>query len=188
MTGRFFGGERSLYASGRRVLMISLAASVLGILFNAVSPRGIDLLGPVPHRDKMGIEELKLGEARALHEARKGVFVDARSAEEFGAGHIPGALLLPEDDFDETVSSWKGLISPETLLITYCSGGGCNSSRDVAQLLKEAGYSRVKVFYGGWEEWKKAGYPVETGERTRSKARDGLELRSNRERLETGGG
>ena len=186
--GRFSVDARALYAAVRRGLMISLAAAVLGVLFNAVSPRGIGLLGPVPHRDKLGIKEVGLKQAWTLYEKRKGVFVDARSAEEFGAGHIPGALLLPEDDFDQAVSSWKRLIPPDTLLITYCSGGGCNSSRDVAQLLREAGYSRVEVFYGGWEEWKSAGYPVEKGAQTMSNSTEELEVHSDRQGLRTGGG
>jgi rhodanese-related sulfurtransferase len=142
-------------------VIICLAGAILGVLFNALSPGGIGLLGPVPHREAKGIGELELEEAWALHQKGTGVFVDARSAKEFAAGHIPGALLLPLDDFDEAVSSWTDLIPPETLLITYCAGAGCDSSWDVAELLKEEGYSRVKVFFGGWEQWKGAGYPVE---------------------------
>ena len=160
MKGRFFMDAGTLYAAGRRGFIICFAGAVLGVLFNAVSPRGIELLGPVPARHAMGIEELKLKDAWALHKARTGVFVDARSAEEFGAGHIPGALLLPKDDFEEALSSWKALIPFDTLLIPYC-GKGCDSSWDVAELLKEEGYSEVKVFYGGWDKWKGAGYPVE---------------------------
>jgi rhodanese-related sulfurtransferase len=140
--------------------MLCLAGAVIGVLFNAVSPKGIALLGPVPHRQVKGIGELELEEARALHEERTAVFVDARSAKEFNEGHIPGALLLPPDDFDEAISSWTELIPRETLLITYC-GAGCDSSLDLAELLKEEGYSRIKVFFGGWDKWKGAGYPVE---------------------------
>ena len=161
--------------------MICLAGAVFGVLFNAVSPRGIDLLGPVPHRQAEGIGELGLKEAWALHKESAGVFVDARSAEEFRAGHIPGALLLPLDDFDEAVSSWTDLIPLETLLITYCAGAGCDSSWDVAELLKEEGYLRVKVFFGGWEQWKDAGYPVEKEEQTGKEPKGTSLMQSNRE-------
>jgi rhodanese-related sulfurtransferase len=159
----------SLYGTLRRGVLICLAASSLGILVNAVSPRGIPLLGPVPLRGGNGIEEIPLEEAWALHKEGRGVFVDARSAKEYRAGHIPRALLLSPDAFEETVSSWKDLLPADTLLITYCGGEGCESSRDVAALLIEEGYRRVKVFFGGWEQWKKAGYPVEN----RSKGQDG---------------
>ncbi len=180
MKGRFFLDAGTLFAAGRRGVMICLAGAVFGVLFNAISPRGIDLLGPVPHRETKGVGELRLEEAWAVHKERTGVFVDARSAEEFGAGHIPGALLLPPDDFDEAVSSWTDLIPLETLLITYCAGAGCDSSWDVAELLEEEGYSRVKVFFGGWQEWKGAGYPVEKDEQTGTEPKGKSLLQSNR--------
>ncbi len=163
MKGRFHLDAGALSASARRALVICLFGAMLGMLFNAASPRGIDLLGPVPPRGAEGITELDLEEAWALHKARKGVFIDARSAEEFGQGHIPGALLLPLDDFDEVLSSFATLIPSDTLLIAYC-GKGCESSWEVAELLKEEGYSNLKVFYGGWDKWKSAGYPVEKDE------------------------
>ncbi len=89
MKGRFFLDAGTLFAAGRRGVMICLAGAVFGVLFNAVSPRGIDLLGPVPHREAKGIGELGLEEAWALHKERTGVFVDARSAEEFACGTYP---------------------------------------------------------------------------------------------------
>lgn len=181
MKGRFFVDAGTLFAAGRRGVIICLAGAILGVLFNALSPRGIDLLGPVPHRKAEGIGELRLEEAWALHKERTGVFVDARSAEEFSAGHIPGALLLPLDDFDEAVSSWTDLIPLETLLITYCAGAGCDSSWDVAELLKEEGYSQIKVFFGGWEQWKGAGYPVEKDELKGKDPKGTSLLQSNRE-------
>ncbi len=164
MKGRFFPETGTLFAAARRGMVICVAGAILGILFNFVSPRSIDLFGPVPLRVVEGIDQLGLEEALALHKERKGVFVDARSEEEFGQGHIPGALLLPLDDFDEVVSSWETLIPSDTLLIAYC-GKGCDSSWDVAEMLREEGYSNLKVFYGGWDKWKGAGYPVEKAEK-----------------------
>jgi len=167
MKGRSSSDSSRLYATLRRGVWICFAASSLGILVNAVSPRGIPLLGPVPLRVGNGVEEIPLEEVWALHKEGRGVFVDARSAKEYRVGHIPRALWLSPDAFEETVSSWKDLIPPETLLITYCGGEGCESSRDVAALLIEEGYRRVKVFFGGWEQWKRAGYPVENGSTAR---------------------
>jgi rhodanese-related sulfurtransferase len=97
-------------------------------------------------------------------------------------------LLLPPDDFDEAVSSWTDLIPLETLLITYCAGAGCDSSWDVAELLEEEGYSRVKVFFGGWQEWKGAGYPVEKDEQTGTEPKGKSLLQSNRAVSRTDGG
>ncbi len=148
-----------LVPSAVRGLAICLVGALFGILLNALSPRGIPLLGPLPSR----AEEIGLEEAHALYLRKGTIFVDARPAKEFAEGHIPGAMLFPGEDFEETVSSWKQFIPADTLLVTYCSGEGCASSRNAAELLLDAGYSRVKVFFGGWKEWKKAGYPVERG-------------------------
>lgn len=172
---------RILYAAGRRGVIICLAGAIIGALFNAVSPRGIDLLGPVPHRKIEGIGEINLEDAWALYKQKTGVFVDARSAEEFDAGHIPEALLLPLDELDEALSSWTDLIPLQTLLITYCAGAGCDSSWDVAESLKEEGYSQVKVFFGGWKKWKGAGYPVEKKVREGPAPKGESLLQSNRE-------
>jgi len=160
---RLFSDLSKLYPSVRRGLLICLVAGGLGLLINAVSPWGIPLLGPVPAGDNGGIAHIELGEAWALCNEGKAVFVDARSPREYRAGHIPGALLLPVDEFEETIASWKNLIPPETPLIAYCAGEGCDSSREVAALLVEHGYTQVKVFFGGWEHWTGAGYPVEKG-------------------------
>lgn len=179
---------RTLYASGRRGFAICLVGAGLGLLINAFSPQGIPLLGPVPAPHKKGIEQIALERVWALFQVKKGVFVDARSAEEFRAGHIPGALLLPLDAFEETVSSWTNLIPADTLLITYCSGEGCESSTDVAALLVEEGYSQVKVFFGGWEHWKRAGYPVEKAWQKGPEPSGDSRLHSNRDLPEREGG
>lgn len=144
-----------------RCLLICFVAAGLGLLVNALSSRGIPLFGPVPEGNSGGIAQVDLKQAWALHQAGKAVFVDARSPKEYRAGHIPRAFLLCQDTFEQAVPSWKNLVPLDTLVITYCSGEGCDSSKEVAALLIDEGYSRVKVFFGGWEQWKRAGYPVE---------------------------
>ena len=181
-------GLRALYDFGWRGLLICLVGAGLGLLVNAISPRGIPLLGPLPATDTKGIEQIPLEEAWALFREEKGVFVDARSAEEFRAGHIPRALLLPLHAFEETVSSWTNLIPADTLLITYCSGEECESSKDVAALLVEEGYSQVKVLFGGWEHWKRAGYPVETVGQKESEPERNSRLQSKRGLSQRDGG
>lgn len=151
----------ALYPAFRRALLICFVAGALGLLVNAVSPLGIPLFGPVPAPVWEGIEGIGLEAVWALYQKGEGTFVDARSPQEFHAGHIPRALLLSKDTFEASIESWKALVPRETLLITYCAGAGCESSREVAALLMEEGYTRVKVFFGGWEKWHRAGYPVE---------------------------
>lgn len=188
MNGRSHSGYSGLRGPGIRGLLICLVGASLGILVNAVSPRGLPLWGPVPVRDTAGIGEVGLQEAWGLYQERQGLFVDARSRAEFRAGRIPGALLLSLDTFQETVSSWRGLIPSDTLLIAYCSSAGCESSWEVALLLKEEGYSRVMVFQGGWEDWKGAGYPMETAQHKGTERQVDSRLPSNRDVSRTEGG
>lgn len=161
MKGLSFAEESTLLSSVCRCLLICFVAGSLGIFVNALSSRGIPLFGPVPEGGRGGIAEVDLKQAWALYQEGKAVFVDARSPREYRAGHIPRAFLLSQDTFEEAASSWRSLVPLDTPVITYCSGEGCDSSKEVAALLIDAGYSRVKVFFGGWEEWKRAGYPVE---------------------------
>ena len=158
-------GWFSLFRRGALILLVS---GLLGLSVNALSPRGLPLLGTVPVRESGGIARIGLPEAWELHQARKGVFVDARSEEDYRSGHIRGAILLDQESFETSISAFQELVPLDTLLVAYCSGEGCGSSSEVAQLLKEAGYRNLRVFSGGWEEWSKGGYPVE-GERPRER-------------------
>ena len=48
-------------------------------------------------------------------------------------------------------------------VVTYCSGGECDLSMDLANELmgEDWGFSRVFVFDGGLPQWIEAGYPIE---------------------------
>jgi len=148
----------------RNSFMLLVVAALLGVFSNTVSSRGIPLLGPVPSpRVSEGIRKIDLREAHRLFEGRRGVFVDARTEEQFREGHIPGAHVLTQDSFDESVSAFLALIPLDTPLVTYCDSEGCGSSREVAELLHEEGYKDIGLFEGGWDQWVKAGYPREKG-------------------------
>ena len=47
-------------------------------------------------------------------------------------------------------------------LIVYCTCPNEASAAQVAKLLINHGFSRVRPLYGGLEAWIEAGYPVET--------------------------
>jgi len=100
------------------------------------------------------VEHFNTGEA---------VFVDARDRDEFVAGHIPGSFSLPYDEMESYLDVLHYL--PEDgLVVTYCDGSDCHKSLDLADELTAMGFSRVRVFFEGWEAWQEAGEPVEEGE------------------------
>jgi rhodanese-related sulfurtransferase len=89
-----------------------------------------------------------------------GVLVDARSPELYAAGHIDGAMSLPMVEIEAVLPDFLGHVSKDQALITYCSGFGCPDSFDLGVRLIEAGYQNVRVFEGGYPEWRDAGLPV----------------------------
>lgn len=98
-------------------------------------------------------------EADALQRKELATFVDARDTEDYDKGHIPGAVNLPVDLFK---GGKQKLMAPKgSLVVIYCSGGDCETSNDLARLLVKAGFKKVRVYKGGFDEWEAMGQPVE---------------------------
>jgi len=84
------------------------------------------------------------------------IWVDARPKEEFAGDHVPGALSLNEDRWNELLPQFLAMWSPEKKVVVYCSSLSCNASREVARRLRrEAQLPDVFVLEGGWEAWLK---------------------------------
>ena len=84
------------------------------------------------------------------------IWVDARPDEEFARDHVPGALSLNEDRWNELLPQFLATWSPEKKVVVYCSSLSCNASREIAsRLRKEAQLPDVFVLEGGWEAWLK---------------------------------
>jgi len=99
-------------------------------------------------------EIVTLTQARAWGE--NAIWVDARPDEEFAHEHVPGAILLNEDHWNDLVGPFLATWSPDKKVVVYCSSQSCNASRGVARRLRdEAQLRNVFVLEGGWEEWLK---------------------------------
>jgi len=82
------------------------------------------------------------------------IWVDARPDNEFARDHVPGALSLNEDRWNELLPQFLAAWSQEKKVVVYCSSQSCNASREVARRLRnEAQLKNVFVLEGGWEEW-----------------------------------
>ena len=100
-------------------------------------------------------ERVTLTQARAWN--GNTIWVDARPDAEFEREHIPGAVLLNEDRWNELLPQFLDSWSPEKRVVVYCSSQSCNASREVARRLRdEAQLKNVFVLQGGWEEWLKS--------------------------------
>lgn len=76
------------------------------------------------------------------------ILLDVRTQAEYEEGHIPGALLLP----NETIGTDAIPLLPDKdqLILVYCRSG--NRSKDASHKLAEQGYTNVYEF-GGIQEW-----------------------------------
>lgn len=116
----------------------------------------------ISERAYPGAVLISLAEAEDLFAAGQAVFVDARSVEEFQAGHIMGALNMPyEETRKAEPEPFAAALPPGKTPVVYCSGGDCQTSLALAKIFAEQGVGGTRVFQGGWAEWSAAGLPTE---------------------------
>ncbi len=82
------------------------------------------------------------------------LWVDARSQEEFDAGHVNGAVRLTDTEWDALFLDFLGRWEPQMRLVIYCSQQ-CDRADDVrARLIDELQLEDVRVLRGGYEAWE----------------------------------
>ena len=152
------------------LLGLSIAAA---FMVNYFLPDGIALVGQwdtsqgvvtAMAKNDIVIEGIEIGtvdEARQLFDSGEYVFVDARSPEDYEAGHIPGAVSLPVGQSEERLAAFLERYPPKASIITYCSGRTCQDSHYLAEFLLEFGYDNVTVFIDGFPGWEAEGHPIE---------------------------
>ena len=87
--------------------------------------------------------------AKAMMEKDDGhVIVDVRRQDEYDAGHIPGAILIPNESIDR--SRPEALPDLDRIILIYCRSG--NRSKQAAQKLFDMGYTNLYEF-GGITDW-----------------------------------
>lgn len=99
------------------------------------------------------IEATALNARRASGDAP--VIIDVRTAGEYAAGHIPGAINIPFDQVAERISE----VDAPNGVALYCMLGPRARKGELALLL--AGYPLVLHLEGGLAAWRAAGLPVE---------------------------
>ncbi len=82
------------------------------------------------------------------------LFLDVRTVEEYKAGHIEGAKLMPVQVLDKHLND----VPKDKRVYVYCHSG-VRSAR-AAKLLASHGFTNIENVVGGIEAWKAAGYPV----------------------------
>ncbi|MBW7996428.1 MAG: hypothetical protein FVQ81_07670 [Candidatus Glassbacteria bacterium] len=154
----------------RSALLLVLAAIVTGLIYNGFG--GIALVAPqdtarralgtgLPVED--GIHLVGLDAARQFIDQAQGPVVDARSPEQYGEGHISGAVNCYVYELETYLPPLLERVALDDPMMIYCAGADCEDSRFLAQTMQELGFKRLYVYEGGFENWKQAGLAIGTG-------------------------
>jgi len=104
------------------------------------------------------LEPLRREDLVARAERGNVVILDVRPAQEFTAGHIPGALSVPLDELDAVLARLPKRIE----IVAYCRGPYCVLAPQAVERLRAKGY-KARRLADGLPEWRLAGLPVAAG-------------------------
>lgn len=86
--------------------------------------------------------------------------VDALPESYYSQQHLPGAVNLIAADVEDRAAEL--LPDKAAAIVTYCSNPACQNSTQVAVKLERLGYTNVRKYPGGIEDWVGAGLSTET--------------------------
>ena len=99
---------------------------------------------------KQGYKQISQAQAKEIMDTRSDyILLDVRTEKEFVAGHIKGAILIP--DYEIRLRAEKELPDKDKTILVYCRSG--RRSKLAARDLAELGYTDVLEF-GGIIDWK----------------------------------
>jgi rhodanese-related sulfurtransferase len=106
---------------------------------------------------KARIQEITVADAeQSIREAD--VLIDVREADEFAAGHLPGAIHASRGMLEFKLSGNPALSARDLKIVLYCKTSG--RAALAACALHDMGYLNVKSIAGGFDAWAAAGKPV----------------------------
>jgi len=103
-----------------------------------------------------GATEITRDELHARVAAGDVVVLDVRPAEEYQAGHIPGARCIPITQLVDRI----GELPEDTDIVVYCRGEFCVLAYDAVRLLTSQGRRAIRLT-DGMLEWRLAGLPID---------------------------
>lgn len=109
--------------------------------------------GEVDGAEPLGVEQL-------LERSARGdvVVVDVRPAEEFAAGHIPGAVSMPLAELSDKIAD----LPVGSTVVAYCRGPYCVLSAQAVRRLRDAGVAAQRL-EAGVDDWQRRGGAIDYG-------------------------
>lgn len=137
----------------------SLAGDDVAALFALLRTVAEDRLPDVrTARDAyLGTDTEEVGREDLLDRVRSGraTVLDVRPAEEYAAGHIPGAVSIPLDELTARLAE----LPADREIVAYCRGAYCVLSHEAVRLLTAQGRTALRLS-DGMLEWRLADLPV----------------------------
>jgi rhodanese-related sulfurtransferase/DNA-binding transcriptional ArsR family regulator len=93
--------------------------------------------------------------ARRLQQGEELVVLDVRPAEEYAAGHLPGAVSIPVSELRRRLAE----LPRGREIVAYCRGPFCAFAHEAVQVLADAGLTARRL-EDGLPEWRADGLPV----------------------------
>jgi rhodanese-related sulfurtransferase len=135
------------------LLMVSMT------LAQQVQPAGPpQIVKDMVAKAKAEIKKVSAADVKAaIDQKEKAVFLDVRDPGEYSAGHLPGAINVSRGTLEFNI--WDKISDKNAKVYVYCKTAG--RSALATKTLNDLGYKNAALMDAQFEDWIKAGYPVE---------------------------
>ena len=109
-------------------------------------------------RDREALETLDVATLQQRMDQEEVILLDVRPAEEYTAGHWPGAVSLPLDALTDRVAE----LPRDRTVVAYCRGPYCVLALHAAEALRQHGFRAIRLA-DGVPDWRAQGLPIAEG-------------------------
>ena len=142
------------------LVMAFFALSVVGTaLAQQAAPAGPpQVVKDMVAKAKASIQKVSAADVKSMIDKKdKVIYLDVRDAGEFSAGHLPGAMNISRGTLEFNV--FNKIPEQNAKIIVYCKTAG--RSTLATKTLNDLGFKNALLMDAQYEDWVKAGYPVE---------------------------
>ena len=137
-----------MMVSKRTMYVVMLGTAILAVVGAIYTPTLMNW-GSDEYGDITATEAWNL-----IQDVEELVILDVRTQEEYDAGHIEGAILIPVLELSDRLDE----LDKGSELLVYCRTG--NRSSSAVEILENAGFTKIYHMSNGITEWLSEGYPV----------------------------
>ena len=137
------------------LLLLLAATGAVGSYFWHPAAPPLYAVQEPPREDEVTVEQIR---ERWRDDV---LWLDARPRDQYDKAHVPGALPLNEQEFDELLLGLLDRLQTNTKpVVIYCGGARCEASRKVRErLLEVVSIDQCRILKGGWPAWTAARGP-----------------------------